>query len=126
MKYAFSVKNNFVTFKPFDGILHFVGKVVDCTSKEAPEIAERIKGEIAVDRAEKFITSHFSSLSMVTLLDKFYTAKAEGNLAGYPKLVAVYEWANKVKSDALSGAMGFDTPPFSLVEVLSETPSGIN
>jgi len=120
MKYAFTVKNNEVTFKPFDGILHFVGKVVDCSSEEAPAIAERIKNEISIERAENFIISHFSPLSMVTLLDKFYTAKASDTLSSYPKLVAVYEWANKVKADALLGVMTFDTPPFSLVDVLSE------
>lgn len=120
MKYSFKILNNQVAFKPFDGILHFNGKVIDCQPEEAPAIAVKIQVEWAVDRAEKFIGQFFSPMSMISLLDKFYSAKSTGSLESFPKLVAIYEWANKVKSDALAGISKFDAPPYSLVELFSE------
>jgi hypothetical protein len=73
-----------------------------------------------IKAAEAHVLKWFTPLGVSALQDKLLEKKEAGELANYPKLVAVYTWMKTIQATALAGSITFPDSPHTFDEVLAE------
>lgn len=62
----------------------------------------------------------FDGLEMASLLRRFFVAQQNNQLAGKPKLVALYGWTEEVEQMAMAGQTMFPPAPHTFEEAMGE------